>query len=122
MEIVNANSASLCNFEVMQILQQIKDNTQKKYKKEGSLATVTYETLRYLQDTQCKNQSEEQITKVMEALKPFKLTKTEKLMIVNTPPRSPLEIQLIVQESEERLTEKEVEEIIAIVAGAFPPE
>ncbi|XP_077297230.1 RNA polymerase III subunit I isoform X2 [Arctopsyche grandis] len=106
----------------MQILQQIKDNTQKKYKKEGSLATVTYETLRYLQDTQCKNQSEEQITKVMEALKPFKLTKTEKLMIVNTPPRSPLEIQLIVQESEERLTEKEVEEIIAIVAGAFPPE
>ncbi|KOB79255.1 Calcitonin gene-related peptide-receptor component protein [Operophtera brumata] len=27
----------------MQLLQELKDNTQKKHKREGSLATVTYE-------------------------------------------------------------------------------
>lgn len=40
---LNTNSAFLSNFEVMQILQQLKDNTQKKHKREASLATVTYE-------------------------------------------------------------------------------
>lgn len=40
---VKANAAFLCNYEVMLILQQLKENTQKKHKREGSLATVTYE-------------------------------------------------------------------------------
>lgn len=31
----------------------------------------------------------------MNAMKKFKLTKTEKLMMVNTPPRTELEIQLV---------------------------
>ncbi|XP_013196008.2 DNA-directed RNA polymerase III subunit RPC9 isoform X2 [Amyelois transitella] len=104
----------------MQILQQLKDTTQKKHKREGSLATVTYETVHYLQDTECKRQSVQAIQKFLEAMKKFKLTKTEKLMMVNTPPRTELEIQLIVQESEERLTEEEVQEIITIVNEHLP--
>lgn len=40
---IKPNAAFLCNHEVMLILQQLKDNTQKKHKREGSLATVTYE-------------------------------------------------------------------------------
>ncbi|CAK1581521.1 unnamed protein product [Parnassius mnemosyne] len=104
----------------MQILQQLKDSTQKKHKREGSLATVTYETVHYLQDTECKNQSEQSIQKFLEAIKKFKLTKMEKLMMVNTPPRTELEIQLIVQESEERLSEEDVRSIIDIVNEIFP--
>lgn len=42
-----ANAAFLCNYEVMHILQKLKDNTQKKHKREGSLATVTYEVQYY---------------------------------------------------------------------------
>ncbi|XP_038215998.1 DNA-directed RNA polymerase III subunit RPC9-like isoform X2 [Zerene cesonia] len=105
----------------MQILQTLKDNTQKKHKREGSLATVTYETVRYLQDTECKNQTADTIRKFLEAMKSFKLTKLEKLMMVNTPPRTELEIQLIVQESEERLSEDDVQKIIQIVNEFFPP-
>ncbi|GBP56276.1 DNA-directed RNA polymerase III subunit RPC9 [Eumeta japonica] len=82
--------------------------------REGSLATVTYETLRYLQDTECKTQNADAIEKFLEAMKAFKLTKIEKLMMVNTPPKTELEIQLIVQESEERLSESEVKQIIEI--------
>ncbi|XP_031768458.2 DNA-directed RNA polymerase III subunit RPC9-like isoform X2 [Galleria mellonella] len=104
----------------MQILQQLKDNTQKKHKRESSLATVTYETIHYLQDSDCKNQSAQSIHKFLEAMKRFKLTKTEKLMMVNTPPRTELEIQLIVQESEERLTDEEVQSIIAIANEYLP--
>lgn len=40
---INAHAAFLSNYEVMQILQKLKDSTQKKYKREESLATVTYE-------------------------------------------------------------------------------
>ncbi|KAG7307409.1 hypothetical protein JYU34_007596 [Plutella xylostella] len=120
METVKANSAFLCNFEVMQILQQLKDNTQKKHKREGSLATVTYETVRYLQETECKNQSAAGIQKCLEALKAFKLTKVEKLMMINSPPRTELDIQLMVEESEERLTEDEVKRIIEIMKECLP--
>ncbi|XP_063620625.1 DNA-directed RNA polymerase III subunit RPC9-like [Cydia splendana] len=120
METIKANAAFLCNFEVMQILQQLKDSTQKKHKREGSLATVTYETVHYLQDTDCKNQSAHAIQKFLEAMKKFKLTKVEKLMMANSPPRTELEIQLIVQESEERLSEDEVREIIDIVNECLP--
>ncbi|XP_049867607.1 DNA-directed RNA polymerase III subunit RPC9-like [Pectinophora gossypiella] len=120
METIKANAAFLCNYEVMQILQELKDNTQKKHKREGSLATVTYETVHYLQDTECKNQSAQAIQNFLEAMKKFKLTKTEKLMMVNTPPRTELEIQLVVQESEERLTEEEVKNIIEIVNEHLP--
>ncbi|XP_047021403.1 DNA-directed RNA polymerase III subunit RPC9-like isoform X2 [Helicoverpa zea] len=105
----------------MQILQQLKDSTQKKHKREGSLATVTYETVHYLQDTDCKKQTAQSIQSFLEAMKKFKLTKTEKLMMVNTPPRTELEIQLIVQESEERLSEDEVRQIIELVNEFLPP-
>ncbi|XP_075969946.1 DNA-directed RNA polymerase III subunit RPC9-like [Anticarsia gemmatalis] len=121
METTKTNAAFLCNFEVMQILQQLKDSTQKKHKREGSLATVTYETVHYLQDTECKTQSPQSIQKFLEAMKKFKLTKIEKLMMVNTPPRTELEIQLIVQESEERLSEDDVRSVIDIVNECFPP-
>ncbi|CAF4958698.1 unnamed protein product [Pieris macdunnoughi] len=120
MEIINANTAFLSNFEVMQILQQLKDNTQKKHKREASLATVTYETVRYLQDTECQHQSSEKIRNFLESIKSFKLTKLEKLMMINTPPRTELEIQLIVQESEERLSENDVKQIIGAANENFP--
>ncbi|CAG9784006.1 unnamed protein product [Diatraea saccharalis] len=104
----------------MHILQQLKDSTQKKHKREGLLATVTYETVHYLQNSECKHQNARSIEMFLEAMKPFKLTKSEKLMMINTPPRTELEIQLIVQESEERLSEEEVRKIISIANEILP--
>lgn len=54
-----------------------------------------FQTLHYLQDTESKNQNAQSIQKFLQAMKRFKLTKTEKLMMVNTPPRTELEIQLV---------------------------
>ncbi|XP_018318999.1 DNA-directed RNA polymerase III subunit RPC9 [Agrilus planipennis] len=117
MEIINTKVATLSNFEVMNHLQNVKEG---KKRNKGQLATITYETLRYLESTPCKHQTPESIENCLKALKHYNLTKNEKLMLINTPPITPLEIQLMVEESEERLTEEQVEEILQIITEHFP--
>ncbi|XP_057666684.1 DNA-directed RNA polymerase III subunit RPC9 [Diorhabda carinulata] len=117
MEIVNSNCASLSNYEVFKHLQKIKDG-KKKHK--GQLATITYETLRYLETTHINDQSADSIKNCMKDLSAFNLSKTELLMIINSPPSTAIDIQLMVEESEERLTEEQVQDILEIVAKHFP--
>lgn len=54
-----------------------------------------FQTFRYLQGTPCSQQSVEIIHSFLKALEPFKLTKAEKVMLLNNPPTTPLEIQLV---------------------------
>ncbi|KAJ8934064.1 hypothetical protein NQ318_012495 [Aromia moschata] len=117
MEIVNANCATLSNYEVLKHLQKIKDS-KKKHK--GQLATITYETIRYLENTACSEQTPENIKECLNALAPFNLNKTEKLMIINSPPTTALDIQLMIEESEERLSEQQAEQILEIITRYFP--
>ncbi|RZC32572.1 DNA-directed RNA polymerase III subunit RPC9, partial [Asbolus verrucosus] len=101
----------------MKHLQKIKDS-RKKHK--GQLATITYETLRYLENTPCSQQTPESIAQCLKALEPFNLNKNEKLMLINSPPTTALEIQLMIEESEERLSEEQVEQIVQIMVEYFP--
>ncbi|KAF7281879.1 RNA polymerase III subunit I [Rhynchophorus ferrugineus] len=117
MEIINSNAASLSNYEVFIHLQKIKES---KKKQKGQLATITYETLRYLEETPSKSQTNTSITQCLKELQKFNLNKTEKLMLINSPPSTPLEIQLMIEESEERLTEEQVQEILSILNKHFP--
>lgn len=73
------------------------------------------QTVRFLEDSPCKTQTKVKIFEFLDAIKKYKLSKTETLMIVNDPPTTPLHIQLLVEDSEERLSEEEVAQIIAIV-------
>lgn len=117
METVKANAGMLCNFEVMTLLQDMKE--KRKQKGQGQLATITYETYKYLEGTACKGQTQENVSNCLKALKAYPLNKNERLMMLNTPPTTPLEIQLIVEGSEERLSEEQVEEILKVVADNF---
>ncbi|KAG5337878.1 RPC9 polymerase, partial [Acromyrmex heyeri] len=105
----------LSNYEVLDILQ----NTKCSYKKQkmNQLATITYQTIKYLEDTPCKKQNPEKIREFLRAMEPIKLTKAEKLTLLNLCPTTPLEIQLMVEESEERLSEEEVDTVLQIVAN-----
>ncbi|XP_011862214.1 PREDICTED: DNA-directed RNA polymerase III subunit RPC9 [Vollenhovia emeryi] len=103
----------LSNYEVLNILR----NTKSYKKSMNQLATITYQTIKYLEDTPCKKQSPEKIREFLKAMEPIKLTKAEKLTLLNLCPTTPLEIQLMVEESEERLTEEEVDTVIQIVAN-----
>jgi len=119
MEVVNPRYSVLTNFEVLQILKNQKDTK----KKQGlrNLATITYETLLFLEDSPCKNQTKESIDAFLEDIKRFKFTKNECLMVINDPPVTPLHIQLLIEDSEERLTEEQVNEVLEVVAKHLIP-
>ncbi|KAE8740934.1 hypothetical protein FOCC_FOCC013546 [Frankliniella occidentalis] len=121
METINPNSAMLSNFEVLALLQELKSQQKKNRTARNSpLATIIYEATRYLQDSPCKLQTAEHVRTFLTALKEFKLTKAEKLMLLNNPPSTPLEIQVMVEESEERFTEDEVEKLLQIIQEILP--
>lgn len=68
-----------------------------------------------MENTPCKEQSQENIENfIVEAKKFGRLTKSEILTMVNDPPTIALHIQLIVEDSEERLTETQVDELIEL--------
>ena len=125
MEVKNECAATLSNYEVYSLLNDIQNgrNGQKKPNKFlTNLATICFSTLKHLEKTPCKDQSEETVAKFLEALQPYNLTKAEKLQLLNHRPATAVEIQLIIEESEERLTEEQTEEIIELVSRTLPGE
>ncbi|XP_011307403.1 DNA-directed RNA polymerase III subunit RPC9 [Fopius arisanus] len=114
MEVLKENSAYLSNFEVLEILKQVRGN--KTQKSRNQLATITYQTVRYLEDTPCKIQNSEKIRGFLKAVESFNLTKCEKLTLINLCPKTAIEIQLIIEESEDRLSEEQVESLLQVIS------
>ena len=122
MEVKNENAALLSNYEVYNLLTDIQAGRgqRKPNKHQQNLATVVYETVKYLQDTPCKIQSETAIQDFMKDLSPYKLSKAEKLQLLNHRPTTAVEIQVMIEESEERLTEEQIYEVLDIIAKHHP--
>lgn len=119
MEIVKVNGGLLSNYEVLQALSDIKTN---KSGLEQNASTVVYETIQYLNQLQAAKQTPDSIANLLAKLDKFSLTKAEKLQLINLLPTTAVEVQLIVEESEERLTEEQVEELLQIVGSFLPKE
>ncbi|KAM4045757.1 DNA-directed RNA polymerase III subunit RPC9 isoform 1-T1 [Anomaloglossus baeobatrachus] len=189
MEVKDANAALLSNFEVYQLLTDLKAQQRDGRKNKNSvgqqnLNTIMYETLKYLSNSPCQRQSAEIVQDFLTALKGHKLTKTsrqkmvkqrqanlrvgslnvkglhspekrsillnllwrnriqvaflqethyceakpyrlsdrraEKLQLLNHRPITAVEIQLMVEESEERLTEEQIEQLIQTITNIIP--
>ena len=76
------------------------------------------QTLNYLNDTllPTTRQSELGISNLLAQLQPFPtLTRAEKLMIVNLAPKTIVELYVIVEELEDRLSQQDIDAIISIV-------
>ncbi|KAG7169593.1 DNA-directed RNA polymerase III subunit RPC9-like [Homarus americanus] len=123
MEVVNSKGAVLSNCEVFTLLQDLCQQGSKGRrnlaKTQTHLANIAYDTLKYLEKTPCRNQTPEIIQRFLQSVKEFKLTKAEKLQLINLRPTTPVEMQLIIEESEDRLTEEQVEELISLVELHF---
>ncbi|XP_046849035.1 DNA-directed RNA polymerase III subunit RPC9-like [Xenia sp. Carnegie-2017] len=121
MEVLDKSSAMVSNYEVLSLLQEkmqkeLNKKPSKKIRQEN-LATISYEVVKYLEKTPCCLQNEAVITQFLKDVAPFNLTKGEKLQMLNLRPTTPVEIQLIVEESEERLrTDEELQALIDIIA------
>ncbi|XP_074830722.1 DNA-directed RNA polymerase III subunit RPC9 isoform X2 [Natator depressus] len=131
MEVKDANAALLSNFEVFQLLtdlkQQRKDSGKHKQSSgQQNLNTIMYETLKYISKTPCRFQSPEIVRDFLIAMKGHKLTKAEKLQLLNHRPMTAVEIQLVVldlqmvEESEERLTEEQIESLLQTLSSILP--
>ncbi|KIK48073.1 hypothetical protein CY34DRAFT_798704 [Suillus luteus UH-Slu-Lm8-n1] len=139
MEVVNARSALLSNFEVLNLLRELdaehiaRTKTAIRVKKEGeaagknshdthaeeiseNLRTVELEAIQYLSaDYQpTLHQSDEGITQLVGSLQPFGLSKSEKLQIVNLAPTEPVELYVIVEEVEDRLGSR-MDDLLAVM-------
>ena len=95
MEVTNKHEKMLSNQEVLDLLKEMKEN--KNFKGLKNLATIGYETIKYLEETPAKHQDEKSITNFLQKIKEkeFRLTKAEKLQIVNHRPTNLVELQLL---------------------------
>uniref|UniRef100_A0A3P8TFM0 DNA-directed RNA polymerase III subunit RPC9 n=1 Tax=Amphiprion percula TaxID=161767 RepID=A0A3P8TFM0_AMPPE len=115
MEVKNANAAMLSNYEVFKLLTDLKEQRKDSGKNKHSvgqqnLNTIMYETLKYLSKTPCSRQSPEIVKEFLTTMMPHKLTKSV---------RSDRDKDLV-EESEERLSEEQIEELIQTVADVLP--
>ncbi|KHJ80059.1 RNA polymerase III subunit C17 [Oesophagostomum dentatum] len=123
MEVLNPQLTLLTNYEVLHLVNEVKKQEDKKTKSDRSkhLSTILYETTKYLKNTPAQEQNPEVIEKLIRAVAPYKLTAAETMQLINLRPTSAPEIQLIVEESEERIkTEEKLEALVTTVTECLP--
>jgi DNA-directed RNA polymerase subunit F len=129
----------LTNFEVKRLLtRQVQERKQAEKKaplpgarralsasvrSSQDVEEVSEQSLSYLNKVIRANQTRESISRFVDAVAPFKLTRAEELMLINTRPRSLVEIHLIVDQCDERLQPEQAQEVLelcALLDGAEP--
>jgi len=127
MEVTSPNVAMLTNYEVYSVIREVQSkprDKEAKKKLEGPLQnmrTIAYETVKYIdKQTTCTLQSQQVIESFLREAAPFNLTKAEKLQCLNLRPTTEVEILLVIEESEERFTEEQVEQLLEIIRRTIP--
>ncbi|KAJ3995176.1 RNA polymerase Rpb4-domain-containing protein [Lentinula boryana] len=145
MEVINSRSALLSNFEVLELLRDLENDhlartkTAIRVKKEEeasgipsqakhpatievteNVRTIQVEAIQYLtaEYQLTSSQTSNGITQLVKDLANYKLTKAEKLQIVNLAPTQPVELYVIVEELEDRLGEA-METVLSTVSASL---
>ncbi|GFT17294.1 DNA-directed RNA polymerase III subunit RPC9 [Nephila pilipes] len=133
MEVIKDNAALLSNIEVLTLLDsmkrpkysvqmnEMKEQLSEKEKSLQRFNTIVYETVKYIEEMPCATQTPESVKNFLKAIAPYSLTKAEKLQLLNMRPTSLVEIQLLIEESEERFNEDQMNEILRVVSATLPP-
>lgn len=118
MQVASDSVLLLSNAEVLDLLKEVGSRGKKSKKSQSNTATILYETMKYLEETPAASIPHvDMIRDLCLKLKSFQLTKSEKLEIINHLPTSLVELQLVIEESEERFTEDQMNEMLNIITG-----
>ena len=79
-------------------------------------AAINDDVVAYLEETSCAKQTAESIAAFMKACEPFRLKRAEVLNLINEQPQTLVEIHLIVEECEERLSQDQTQQLLDTVA------
>lgn len=122
MEVIEGKEKMLSNYEVLTILKEVKESTKNdKSTTNKNLATIAYETINYLEGLQHYNDlKDENVLDYLGEMKKFNLTKLERLQILNQRPTSMVELQILIEENEERFSEEAMEIMLDIVRKTLP--
>ena len=122
MEVIEGKEKMLSNYEVLTILKEVKESTKNdKSTTNKNLATIAYETINYLEGLQHYNDLKyENVLDYLGEMKKFNLTKLERLQILNQRPTSMVELQILIEENEERFSEEAMEIMLDIVRKTLP--
>ncbi|XVF20558.1 hypothetical protein REPUB_Repub12eG0010900 [Reevesia pubescens] len=119
MKIKEANAGALTNFEVLDFLRSrgaSKDPTRVIV----PIAPSEFKVYDHLVKSATCNQTKEHINEFLERCKIYKLAKAEVLNIINLRPSALVEIDPIIEQSEKRFGEQQLEEVVNLVVEVLP--
>eukprot|EP00882_Tetradesmus_deserticola_P001150 GHRQ01001245.1.p2 GENE.GHRQ01001245.1~~GHRQ01001245.1.p2 ORF type:complete len:135 (+),score=51.47 GHRQ01001245.1:196-600(+) len=114
MKIIELNAGLLSNHEVAQVLRERGADPSAGL---NTRATASEKTVyEYLLSQAGCIKSREELQALIDDLKPFGLARAELAQVINLAPASAVEVHLVVEDCEERLSEQQVEALTAVVA------
>ncbi|KAK1253871.1 hypothetical protein MKX07_001948 [Trichoderma sp. CBMAI-0711] len=123
MKVLEAQAAVLTNYEVLQHLTQQKERyKQRKRRGPPNLETVVRELIQYLQSypnplsQKPSTYTPDCISRLLERLSPYELSKGEVVMILNLRPASVAALNTVIEEMAERFSDEQQEEMVAIIS------
>ncbi|KAL2630672.1 hypothetical protein R1flu_015358 [Riccia fluitans] len=117
MKVLESNAGLLSNLEVLELLRQ---RGAAKGPLGGSITPVEYKVYEYLIETPAGTQTREAIQEFVKEAKTFKLMEAERLQSVNLRPATAVEVHLIVEDCDERLSSEAVDALIETVERIIP--
>ncbi|KAL3688598.1 hypothetical protein R1sor_014907 [Riccia sorocarpa] len=114
---IESNAGLLSNFEVLELLRQ---RGAAKGPLGGSITPSEYKVYEYLVETPAGTQTKEVLQEFVKEVKSFKLMEAERLQSVNLRPSTAVEVHLIVEDCDERLSSEAVDALIQTVERVIP--
>lgn len=115
MEVVETSTEMLCN---RQVLDFLKNYTSKK---QTNLATILYETSSYLESSPIASSSLTNVSEFLDIVRERKydLTKMEKIQIINLKPENDVELQLIIDNIDDKMNEQQRIDLLALIQSTL---
>ncbi|CAG8812417.1 5001_t:CDS:2, partial [Racocetra persica] len=126
--IIDKRNAMLSNYEVLALLREMDEKQREQAKIDPnvkfaeSLKTIQFEVIQNLssQQSPSSTQTPEQIEATLTNLKRYNLTKSEKLQLINLRPQSIADLELIIEDCEDRFEMDTLREMIYIIGSKLP--